>query len=231
LQRIALRDGQAYAGNWRTRKTRAHSPPWRFFHSGHVADKPSAPRAPHERIASAAAHRFAAPALEGVGPSPAAAIRKSPQDPAARGRGASGEGESAKDACRAACFPAVTHTHIYIYIYTSPPSAVGRAQGPQPCGRGFEPHGGCYADFWARLFQLPVHCAHFSIRALLDGHRREGHMTTMMSHRTRPHAPGARRSRQFVNVRAALVRALRFAGDWQAGGSGGMRRGPGSIRE
>ena len=26
---------------------------------------------------------------------------------------------------------------------TSPPSSVGRAQGPQPCGRGFEPHGGC----------------------------------------------------------------------------------------
>ncbi len=25
----------------------------------------------------------------------------------------------------------------------SPPSSVGRAQGPKPCGRGFEPHGGC----------------------------------------------------------------------------------------
>ena len=26
----------------------------------------------------------------------------------------------------------------------SPPSSVGKAQGPQPCGRGFEPHGGCF---------------------------------------------------------------------------------------
>ena len=27
---------------------------------------------------------------------------------------------------------------------TSPPSSVGRAQGPSPCGRGIEPHGGCF---------------------------------------------------------------------------------------
>ena len=28
-------------------------------------------------------------------------------------------------------------------LSSSPPSSVGRAQGFQPCGRGFEPHGGC----------------------------------------------------------------------------------------
>jgi hypothetical protein len=28
----------------------------------------------------------------------------------------------------------------------SPPSSFGRAQGPQPCDRGFEPHGGCLTD-------------------------------------------------------------------------------------
>ena len=35
----------------------------------------------------------------------------------------------------------------------SPPSSVGRAQGSSPCGRGFEPHGGC-ACFAFLVFRL-----------------------------------------------------------------------------
>ena len=33
---------------------------------------------------------------------------------------------------------------------TSPPSSVGRAQGSSPCGRGFEPHGGCFVSATGR---------------------------------------------------------------------------------
>jgi hypothetical protein len=150
-------------------------------------------------------HRFAAPALEGAGPSPAAAIRKSHQDPAARGKGASGEGESAEDVCRAACFPAVTHMHIciciyiymymyifgYLYVYlTARLAQSAERKALNLVVVGSSPTVGAMHILGANICQLTEHCAHLSIRALIDRHRCAGHMTTMLSHRTIPAARG-----------------------------------------
>jgi hypothetical protein len=73
----------------------------------------------------------------------------------------------------------------------------------------------------ANIFRLHAHCAQLVIGAMLD---RSWVCRSHDNHDVAPH--NSRRSRQLVSARAAFVRALRVAGDWQAGGSRGM---PGAL--
>ena len=54
--------------------------------------------------------------------------------------------------------------------HNCPPSSIGRAQGPQPCGRGFEPHGGCLHAVPLRVnrgpFQISKSCSVLSLAHL-----------------------------------------------------------------